>query len=451
MAYTIQQATAELNGTLKSLGYEYQIDATNDQTIEAGFKVVGAFAPSMQSAILDMQMKILKVRAYTSMFTESKNPMRRFWRDAVDYGGGIQEIFLKLIKAEDGYWAHADMTINEADEIARDLVSWKDDEIVQKIHPVSFKFRIKMSISDLEYSKIFTPNGYADFIGAKYANFQQSAEAKLMQLGIDKLKEMVAKQACVFETGLSLNSPNEVTGTVERINTVSDGMQTLTGLYNKDGVDTTTDFNNLYLVVTPAFINRLRSRGYANAFNLEEYKAKNRLIMLPAGTTIGVGPNGKEIGCMLVDYRAMLIAIRYWEVKPFIVSNTDYRNTFMNVQGIADYNTFFNAVAFETGESDFFTGSDERVLVTSKTNLAGGNVKVNGKDATDFLVSGSQLNSSYLYDFPIGAPIDFEGNQQEQEFLVNLDNGETIHIDQNNGAAFYITDKIKSITVNITA
>lgn len=296
---------------------------------------------------------------------------------------------VKMQGAEDGYWAHADMTTAEADEIARDLVSWKDDEIVQKIHPISFKFRIKMSISDLEYSKIFTPNGYAEFIGAKYANFQQSAEAKLMQLGIDKLKEMVANQACVFETGLSLNSPNEVTGTVERINTVSDGMQTLTGLYNKDGVDTTTDFNNLYLVVTPAFINRLRSRGYANAFNLEEYKAKNRLIMLPAGTTIGVGPNGKEIGCMLVDYRAMLIAIRYWEVKPFIVSNTDYRNTFMNVQGIADYNTFFNAVAFETGGSGFFTGSDEvvNILIEEMGTNIDSVITVNGKNPNSYITA----------------------------------------------------------------
>lgn len=384
MAITVQQAAGYLNETLGKLGYDYRIDTTNDAALEAGFKEVGAFSPAMLDNIVSMQMKILKTRVYNAMFTESKNPMRRFFRDAVDYGGGIQEIYMKLIKAEDGYWAHADMTNDEADAIARDLVSFKDDDVINKIHPVNFKFRVKMSISDLEVSKLFTPQGYADFLGQKYSNFQQSAEAKLQEIGIAKIKEMVAAGKCKFETGLDLSTPNGVTSTVERINTVSDGMQTLNALYNYDGVETTTDFDNLYLVVTPKFINRLRSRGYANAFNLEEYRAKNRLIMLPAGTSIGTDSTGKEIGCMLIDYRAILIAIRYWEVKPFIVSNTDYRNTFMNVQGIVDYNTFFNAVAFVTGDVDFFTEGEPFLLSLALSGSLGGYpinelIKVDGK------------------------------------------------------------------------
>lgn len=384
MAITVQQAAGYLNETLGKLGYDYRIDTTSDSTLEAGFKEVGAFSPAMLDNIVSMQMKILKTRVYTAMFNESKNPMRRFFRDAVDYGGGIQEIYMKLIKAEDGYWAHADMTNDEADDIARDLVSFKDDDVINKIHPVNFKFRVKMSISDLEVSKLFTPQGYADFLGQKYSNFQQSAEAKLQEIGIAKIKEMVAAGKCKFETGLDISTPNGVTSTVERINTVSDGMQTLNALYNYDGVETTTDFDNLYLVVTPKFINRLRSRGYANAFNLEEYRAKNRLIMLPAGTSIGTDSTGKEIGCMLIDYRAILIAIRYWEVKPFIVSNTDYRNTFMNVQGIVDYNTFFNAVAFVTGDVDFFTEGESFLLSVAFSGSLGGYplnelIKVDGK------------------------------------------------------------------------
>ena len=416
MAITVQQAAGYLNETLGKLGYDYRIDTTNDTTLEAGFKEVGAFSPAMLDNIVSMQMKILKTRIYTAMFTESKNPMRRFFRDAVDYGGGIQEIYMKLIKAEDGYWAHADMTNDEADTIARDLVSFKDDDVINKIHPVNFKFRVKMSISDLEVSKLFTPQGYADFLGQKYSNFQQSAEAKLQEIGIAKIKEMVAAGKCKFETGLDLSTPNGVTSTVERINTVSDGMQTLNSLYNYDGVETTTDFDNLYLVVTPKFINRLRSRGYANAFNLEEYRAKNRLIMLPAGTSIGEDSTGKEIGCMLIDYRSILIAIRYWDVKPFIVSNTDYRNTFMNVQGIVDYNTFFNAVAFVTGDADFFTESDEYVYVnvTNKNTTQTGNnlidhLFVNGHNIRFYSeVEGISDPYSGIYKFPVNSVLEHD-------------------------------------------
>lgn len=425
MAITVQQAAGYLNETLGKLGYDYRIDTTSDATLEAGFKEVGAFSPAMLDNIVSMQMKILKTRVYTAMFNESKNPMRRFFRDAVDYGGGIQEIYMKLIKAEDGYWAHADMTNDEADAIARDLVSFKDDDVINKIHPVNFKFRVKMSISDLEVSKLFTPQGYADFLGQKYSNFQQSAEAKLQEIGIAKIKEMVAAGKCKFETGLDLSTPNGVTSTVERINTVSDGMQTLNALYNFDGVETTTDFDNLYLVVTPKFINRLRSRGYANAFNLEEYRAKNRLIMLPAGTSIGTDSTGKEIGCMLIDYRSILIAIRYWEVKPFIVSNTDYRNTFMNVQGIVDYNTFFNAVAFVTGDVDFFTESDEYVSVrVTEVNTTGGQnsvdlLKVNGQPMINYreVVETSSVYSG-LYKFPVNSLLEHTAESFDCDIII---------------------------------
>lgn len=425
MAITVQQAAGYLNETLGKLGYDYRIDTTNDATLEAGFKEVGAFSPAMLDNIVSMQMKILKTRVYTAMFTESKNPMRRFFRDAVDYGGGIQEIYMKLIKAEDGYWAHADMTNEEADTIARDLVSFKDDDVINKIHPVNFKFRVKMSISDLEVSKLFTPQGYADFLGQKYSNFQQSAEAKLQEIGIAKIKEMVAAGKCKFETGLDLSTPNGVTSTVERINTVSDGMQTLNSLYNYDGVETTTDFDNLYLVVTPKFINRLRSRGYANAFNLEEYRAKNRLIMLPAGTSIGTDSTGKEIGCMLIDYRSILIAIRYWEVKPFIVSNTDYRNTFMNVQGIVDYNTFFNAVAFVTGDADFFNESDEKIMFTPQGTAIAGYVKVNGNDISVYSLGKAPDATGFdVYAIPVGAVIEpVEGNDAISIVVDQTDSG----------------------------
>lgn len=447
MAITVKQAAGYLNETLGKLGYDYRIDTTSDATLEAGFKEVGAFSPAMLDNIVSMQMKILKTRVYTAMFNESKNPMRRFFRDAVDYGGGIQEIYMKLIKAEDGYWAHADMTNDEADVIARDLVSFKDDDVINKIHPVNFKFRVKMSISDLEVSKLFTPQGYADFLGQKYSNFQQSAEAKLQEIGIAKIKEMVAAGKCKFETGFDLSTPNGVTSAVERINTVSDGMQTLNALYNFDGVETTTDFDNLYLVVTPKFINRLRSRGYANAFNLEEYRAKNRLIMLPAGTSIGTDSSGKEIGCMLIDYRSILIAIRYWEVKPFIVSNTDYRNTFMIVQGIVDYNTFFNAVAFVTGDVDFFTESNNYVTINLKPNLQGGqvtplSVKINGNNPSVYQINTS---SNYRYQVPIGSIVEpvnnvdyiwvYEGD--DKMFLIN---GGTVFIDH-----YIVTEKTTNI------
>lgn len=432
MAITAKQGAQYLNETLKSLGYDYQIDDTSDATLTAGFQAVGAFPPNMLDNILNMQMKILVQRAYSSMFNESKNPTRRFWRDAVDYGAGIQETFLKLVEAEDGYWASDfDGTDDEtlAGEISRDLVSFKKDEVINKIHPVNKKFRIKMSVSDLEYAKVFTPNGYADFVGTKYVNFQQSAEAKLMNLAIDTIKDMVANKHVVFKSGFDVNTANGVTTLVESLNSTSDGMETLSDIYNYDRVKTSSSKEDLYLVTTPELFNRIKSRGYANAFNLQEYINDNKIIMLPAGTDLGTGENGKAIGAILLDYRAVLMAVKYWEVQPFIVANTDYRNTFLKVQLVAGYTEFFNAVAFETGDVDFFTDAQQgyamwtleyTVNSIDGVKFPSDYIKINGRSVSDYLAAGGEITmptSSALLNIPVGSFVEIDASECKEIIL----------------------------------
>lgn len=438
MAITVTQGAEILNQTMSELGYPYQIDTTSNETIEAGYKVIGAYPPSMLNNILNMGMKILNTRVYTAMFSESKNPMRRFWKNAVDYGGGIQEIYLKLVESEDGYWSSDFSEDNNwggfgseealATAIANDLVSYKKDDTINKIHVVTDKFRIKMSISDLEYTKVFTPNGFADFVNSKYANMQQSAEAKLMQIGIKVAQKMIAENHVVYKTGYNLNNTNGVTTIVEAIKSTSRGMEGLTNLYNYDGVYRADNPDDIYLMLTPEFLARLETRGYANAFNLQYYRDNNRLIVLPAGTELGVGPNGREIGAVLLDYRAITLAVRYWETMPFIVSNTDYRNTYLKVQLITGYTEFFNAVAFETGEVGNFSEGNSYIITNFGHNY---NMRfsftIDGVNAYELPFetlstnnSGVTLLTSYLWTVPTGSKIVYTKTGATEEELFKL-------------------------------
>lgn len=435
MALTTAQAAGYLNETLTKLGNDYQIDTTSDATITEGFKTVGAFPPALKSNLLDMQTLILVQRAYSSMFTESKNPTRRFWRDAIDYGGGMRETFIKLIEAEDSYWAEdfdgseTDDTL--ADAISRDLVKFKKDDVINKVHPVNKKFRIKMSISDLEYAKVFTPDGYASFVDRKMATFQESAEAHLMDIAISVMKDMVENNHIIFHSGHELNTANGVTTFVEALNTTADGMATLSDTFNFDGVRTTSSPDDLYLVTTPEVFNRIKSRGYSNAFNLAEYENKNKIIMLPAGTSLGTH-EGKSVGAMLVDYRAILLAVKYWEVQPFIVGNTDYRNTFLKAQLVTGYTEFFNAVAFVTGDVDFFTDAQEGYATIMVSGYAhdykatGGaqTTYINGKRLTEYLVADIKDkventhvdNWSFAIQVPVGSYLEYTVNQVSSDY-----------------------------------
>lgn len=470
MAITTTQAASYLNETLERLGNDYRIDTTSDTTLTEGFKTVGAFPPALKSNILDMQMLILVQRAYSSMFTESKNPTRRFWRDAVDYGGGIRETFVKLIEAEDGYWAEDfdgtdDDTLSQ--NIAKDLVKFKKDDVINKIHPVNKKFRIKMSVSDLEYAKVFTPEGYAAFVDRKFANFQESAEAHLMDIAIDVMKDMVANSHVIFNAGHDLNTASGVTSFVEALNSTSDGMSTLSSAFNFDGVRTSSNPDDIYLVTTPDLFNRIKSRGYANAFNLQQYINNNKVIMLPAGTDLGEH-DGKSVGAMLVDYRSILLAVKYWEVMPFIVSNTDYRNTFLKAQLVTGYTEFFNAVAFITGDVDFFTDAQQgyaTMFVTGYSRMIYGlnPTTINGKLIKEYAIAypesynplGNTLD--FIIQVPVGSVIEADyigGGTNAGLYSIGFTSGNTINIppkadgapfDETYHMAFYVTADMASL------
>lgn len=442
---TATQAAKLVNQTLADNGWEsYQIDTTSGDTLEAGFKAIGALPPTMRSNILEAYLLVLEQHTFTSMFDESKNPTRAFWRNGLSYGGAIKEIFLKLIEAEDGYWSDANMTDEQAQAIATDLVKFKADDILQRIHPINEQFRLKLSISDLEYSKIFTPAGMEEFLNGKYANYRQSVEAKFMDLVITYLKKMVSDDKVKVLTGFDLNTANGVTSFVEQLNTVNDGMQTLTALYNYDEVRTLSPTSEyVYLVSTPEFYNRMKSRGYSNAFNVEYYKNNNRLIMLPAGTNLGNGPSGRQIGAMLVDRRSVICALRYYDTKPFVVSNTDYRNMFTNVQCIIDYNTFFNAVAFETGAVANFTegaGYGVAKIYVDSPGPAFDEITVDGVDYKDMNrlsvtdIAGTMNNNGYDYfQIPAGsfvhiARVNSDNAVSPTACTLELASGETITI-----------------------
>ena len=442
---TATQAAQLVNKTLADNGWEsYQIDTTSGDTLEAGFKAIGALPPTMRSNILEAYLLVLEQHTFTSMFDESKNPTRAFWRNGLSYGGAIKEIFLKLIEAEDGYWSDANMTDEQAQAIATDLVKFKADDILQRIHPINEQFRLKLSISDLEYSKIFTPAGMEEFLNGKYANYRQSVEAKFMDLVITYLKKMVSDNKVKVLTGFDLNTANGVTSFVEQLNTVNDGMQTLTAMYNYDEVRTLSPSSEyVYLVSTPEFYNRMKSRGYSNAFNVEYYRNNNRLIMLPAGTNLGNGPSGRQVGAMLVDRRSVICALRYYDTKPFVVSNTDYRNMFTNVQCIIDYNTFFNAVAFETGAVANFTegaGYGVAKIYVDSPGPAFDEITVDGVDYRDMNrlsmtdIAGAMNNNGYDYfQIPAGSFVRLESVGSDNQVsstacTLELANGEVITV-----------------------
>lgn len=355
---SLKTAAGYLNDSLEKLGFgDYRIDLDDtraenpatDATVDADIKKIGALTPSILNPIMEQFNIILVFRNYAMMFDSSKNMTRKFWRDAITNGGGEEDIFHEIIEPLGGYWAEDfDGTDDDtvALNVAKDLVKFHKADVVKKFHTKHSHFTIPCSISDLNISKVFTAQGLTRYVDVKMANIQYSAEVKLMEETIANIVSMANDGNMIFVGDESINNKPGVDTLVEDINAYSDGMQLPSTAFNKQGVKNMSDASDLFLVTTPANWNRIKNRGYSNAFNLSEYKTKNQLIMLPAGTDLGDSPAGEKVLAMLIDRRAIVMAMRYWKMLDFRVSNTDYINFFLKVEYIMGYNEFFNAVAF---------------------------------------------------------------------------------------------------------
>ena len=383
---TAQSAALVLNEAMTRLGYGdgTQIDTTSIETIEAGMKAIGALPRETVNQLLNQIDIVLIYRNYATMFTSSKNPTRRFWRDAINYGGGEEDVYQEILQPVEGVlgtwaqdYANGDEDGSLALANAKYHFGYHGGKVTKKFHTNKKHFDIAISLSEHEISKIFTPEGFSGYVSVRMANIQYSAEIQLMNAVIDDIKKMVADRNIMFRSGFDINNENGVSSIVEDIQTVTDGMKMPSTLFNKAGIITMSDTEDLYLITTPEFVNRIRVRGAANAFNINEYMFKNNVITLPAGTDFGVDENGEHIYAVLLDRRAIVMALRYWSMRPFIPTGSDFQNYFMKVEYIHGYNEFFNGVAF-AGEAvdDFFTGEGANVAFY---NIEESHIKTDGK------------------------------------------------------------------------
>ena len=371
----------------------YQIDTTSTDTIEGGFKAIGAYPPEQKNALLAQVNLILVYRNYGTMFTSSKNPTRRFWRDAINYGDGEADIYqeiLEPVEGVQGIWAsdYADKTEEEIKALALTNAQYHfkfhKGKVTKKFHTRTNRKDFAISVSEHEISKAFTPEGFAGYVNVKIANLQWSAEVEILRAVIDCVKNMVNSGDLIFSGNHSLNNHNGVTEVVETLRTYTDAMTMIDTKYNKAGILTMSNRDDLYLLTTPEFLNRISVRGSANAFNINEYRNENRVITLPSGTDFGTNPtSGEKVYAVLIDRRAIVMAFRYWSMRPFVMSATDWQNYFLKIEYLFGYNEFFNAVAF-SGEDidDFFTGEGGTLVLevdsvdlddlVNKLNIIGG-------------------------------------------------------------------------------
>lgn len=356
MAVTINEAIGYLNDTLEELNFEgYTIPTLqsgweNEAKVKEALQKIAAASPYVRNQIMKQMNLIVQARNYGVMFDSSKNPMREFLV-GLEEGFGIEDIFHELIDGIDPLWDGNGTT----DEIVKDLYSYDTNKIDKCFHVRSEAKEFKTSIDRRNYEKVFLPNKITRYVDTKLANLSWSAEVWLQNVIAQEAKKMVQDRDIVVKGGFDVSTEEGVTNVVEAARTVISGFQRPSKLYNKgvlqdDGtylpVTNITNKDDIFIVTTPQYFERLKVRGYANAFNLSQYEIEGRILYLPNGTDLGQGTRVTEKVMMIIlDRRAILAGIKTWAGTSNFIENTLVMNHFLLVDMLVGHNTFFNAVA----------------------------------------------------------------------------------------------------------
>ena len=423
MALTAVQCAQIINQSLSDLGYDYQIETTNDTTIKEGLEKVGSFAPSQRNAIMEQINLVVQNRNYGVMFDSSKNKFRDFLVDMTENGFGIEDIFHELIDARAPLW-DGNAT---SEEIVKDLVSYDDNKIYKEFHTEPFSAQFKCTIDKRNYDKVFSMQGISRYIDTKLGNLSWSAEYYLMQVVVGIVQKMIADGNIVESTGHDINTKEGVDNIVEDIKTSISGFKTPTNLYNKGAkvynplthnvefkkvINMTNSDSDIFLVTTPENFNRIKVQGYSNAFNLSQYEIEGRVLFVPAGTSLGTNSSGEKALFALVDRRAIIVGIKTWFGSSFYVSNTGVTNQWLTLEGVKGYNTFFNAIAFFGDSVDMYEetiGAKSASMLTIINGDVGtasgsiipesffGNVYADGKNVVGEMKNYSISQGDYQY------------------------------------------------------
>lgn len=420
MATTLKQGVEIVNESLSTLGYEYQIDTTDSSTMTAGLEAIGAYAPSQRNAIMEQMNIILQQRNYGVMFDASKNKFRTFLVGMEENGFGIEDVFHCLIDGRIPMWDNN----NTAQEIAEDLVSYDTNKIVKVFHTEPSSRQFKTTIDRRNYEKVFTPYGVTRYIDTQLANLSWSAEIWLQSQIIDVAVKMINDQKIKFSEGNNLNSEQGIRNTVEALKTTVSGFLTPNSLYNYGAFNSKTDSyepvinmsdseEDIFIITTPSYMQRLKVQGYANAYNLSQFELDGRIIYAPEGSNLGTY-NGKDVAFIVIDRRALVYGIRRWDASSFFVPNTHNVNHWLTIEGLKGYNTLFNAVAFTVDPVDDVVSSGSKPLTIvqkvagtgSKVTVYADGVPVTLKEVGEGATQGRRVyvNNGYV---PVGSTLSF--------------------------------------------
>lgn len=315
--------------------------------------------PTELNDFINVIGKIVRQYIFDTTFTSEDNPFRDMYSEKLPVGVAIEDLYVDLIKGAVPAW----------NDDGSEAFSKKLPNVAAIYHKENYENQYKVTTTFAQARTAFMSiEGVDNLIARILEQLNTGYEYDLYLETLELLSTAYHNNVFKLKTGVTLDTEAGIKSFLKDFKTTVKDMTFMTDKYNSLGFTTKTPKENLIIVTKPKYLEKINVDYLAGVFNIDKVEMKGRIIEVPDDYGFGTyDTNASNIMFMVFDKRLLRIFNNFHEGSSAYNAAGLFTNTFLTTCWTFSYATFFNAVAFISGDAPEFslTGAGDGTYCTA--------------------------------------------------------------------------------------
>lgn len=317
--------------------------------------------------MLQVALRVIKSAVFYNRFRQLK-------KGTIEYGNTVEEIFVDIIKA-----VEYDAAKGPERELARTLPS-----VNAVFHPINWRVMYPLTIDDADLARAFrTEEGLRDLIERLIASLHTSAEIDDMLL----VKYLLIKAITAGELAPVAVDPGDTKALAKAVRSTAAKMSYPSSAYNRDGRFTSSNPDDLVIIIDAEGQAELDVEVLASAFNMDKANVLDHVIVIDSFSEFDNSRFDRveadyleevtdEELALLTGVRAVVLDTGWFQLydnelqlRETQVGSGLYRNYWLHTWKIVSSSPYHNAVVFADSVPEL--PATLEVTVSSKDEASG--------------------------------------------------------------------------------
>lgn len=328
--------------TLASAEYNSRIPVATKANMAEVTEIITQY-PTVKNEFINVLTNQVARSIYLSKFYS--NPFKEFKKGTLDYGKTIEAVFTDLIKAKD-----FKQNFGEADTDVSSLIGVEPtDNVKVEYYSENYRNKYKLSVSDMQLKGAFRSSD------GLYTLIQDLYKAPLTSAEFDEymmMRTLICNGAFVEDEiakaeWTALDNRGKMEDLTRRIKTYINKFKFMSDQFNKQGVHTFCNPEDVVIFVTPETQAMLDVNFLSIVFNLNKAEVNAKIKIIDVFTKKGSDGNveiDEDTLCIIADKDMIQVYDTLNEVRNFENPDQLVTNTFYHRWGVMAICNFVNAV-----------------------------------------------------------------------------------------------------------